>query len=71
VGTKGPLAPTPLTERIRAEYSEAPGLRLTLVQASRFLGLDAAMCERAFQELEQVGFLFRCPDGSYRHARHV
>jgi DNA-binding transcriptional regulator YhcF (GntR family) len=60
-----------LTERIRAEYSEAPGLRLTMGQASRFLGIDAMTCERAFQELEDVGFLCRRTDGSYQQTRRV
>jgi hypothetical protein len=58
-------------DRVRAEYCEAPGLRLTLEQASRFLGLDAEICERAFQELEKAGFLSRKPDGTYQHPGQV
>jgi hypothetical protein len=61
----------PLTARIRAEYSEMPGLRLTVEQASRFLGLDTRTCEEVFRELERDGFLSRCPDGRYQHGRHV
>jgi len=58
-----------LTQRIRAEYQEAPGLRLTVAQGTRFWGLDFATCEYAFETLEHTGFLSRCSDGSYRHAR--
>ena len=63
--------PASLTERILAEYSEAPGLRLTVMQACRFLGLDALTCERAFEELEHKGFLFRRSDGSYQHTQRT
>jgi hypothetical protein len=60
--------PTSLTNRIRAEYVEAPGLRLTVAQAARFWGLDSQVCEQLLRKLEQAGFLGRCPDGSYRHS---
>lgn len=63
------LSPACLTERIRAEYQEAPGLRLTVAQAARFWGLDPATCEQAFQKLEAAGFLVRRGDGSYQDAR--
>ena len=66
-----PTSPTSLaalTERIRAEYREAPGLRLTPAQAARFWGLDAVSCEDMFHALQQSGFLDRGPDGSYRFA---
>ena len=59
--------PTSLTRRIRAEYLEAPGLRLTVAQAARFWGLDCRVCQHALHELEGVGFLGQCADGSYRH----
>jgi DNA-binding IclR family transcriptional regulator len=62
-----PFSPSaPLAARVRAEYSEAPGLRLTLEQASRFLGIDPPTCERALEELEREGFLWRCADGRYQ-----
>ena len=64
---KAPVPVTrPLAARVRAEYSEAPGLRLTVEQASRFLGIDGPACERALQELEGEGFLWRCADGRYQ-----
>jgi Fic family protein len=58
-------APSLVNERIRNEYLEGPGLRLTVGQAARFLGLEPATCERALEELEQNGFLCRYADGSY------
>jgi Fic family protein len=61
--------PSFVRERIRSEYIEGPGLRLTVHQATRFLGLEPATCEQALQELEQKGFLCRYADGSYRRPR--
>ena len=55
-----------LADRIRAEYSEVPGLRLTVAQAARFWGIETTVCERALHELEQLGFLDR-RNGSYVH----
>lgn len=37
--------------RIKAEFSEMPGLRLTLPQAARVFGLDRTRCERLLYEL--------------------
>lgn len=54
-----------LLDRIRSEYREMPGLRLTLEQAARLWSLPHAICERLFAELEQQGFLRRLTDGAY------
>jgi DNA-binding GntR family transcriptional regulator len=56
-----------LADRIRAEYSEVPGMRLTVVQAARFWGIGMTVCERALYELEHVGFLDRYQNGSDTH----
>lgn len=48
-----------LVRRVRAEYVQMPGLRLTLNQAQRLFGLRADICLRILRELEQEGFL-RC-----------
>ena len=40
-----------LADRIRAEYSEVPGLRLTVAQAARFWGIETTVCERALHDL--------------------
>jgi hypothetical protein len=55
-----------LTLRVRAEYEETPGLRLTVAQAARFWCLDERKCEQVLDQLKAAGFLRRCPDGSYR-----
>ncbi len=38
---------TPLLQRVRAEYLEMPGLKLTAPQARRLWGLDCATCDAA------------------------
>jgi len=51
---------------MRAEFTEAPGLQLTIEQASRFMGVEPRICTRALRELERAGFLRRCSDGLYK-----
>jgi hypothetical protein len=69
-----PAKAPPLTEllgRIRGEYLEMPGLKLTLPQAQRLWGLDRAMCEAALAELEQHHFLRRTLGGAFVRAEHA
>jgi hypothetical protein len=54
-----------LVERIRAEYIEQPGLRLTEAQASRLWRLDEQQCRCALSELTGADFLKRSEDGRY------
>jgi hypothetical protein len=54
-----------LLARIRAEYREMPGLRLTLVQARRLWGLDIMTCASALSALQAAGFLHVTRDGAY------
>ncbi len=56
-----------LVQRIREEFEEAPGLRLTTTEAARFWGLDRATCERLLEELLLIGFLRQGPDQRYYH----
>ena len=56
-----------LVQRIREEFEEAPGLRLTTTEAARFWGLDCATCERLLTELLLIGFLRKGPDQRYYH----
>jgi hypothetical protein len=56
---------TDLLRRVRAEYREMPGLRLTLRQAQRLWDLDSTTCERALRMLEGTRFLRRTSDQSY------
>lgn len=51
--------------RIRGEYLEMPGLRLTLAQACRLWDIDAAMCSAAMADLLAERFLHRTHDGAY------
>ena len=45
--------------RIRNEYRENPGLRLTGPQAVRFWGLEPRTCNAILTELVATGFLRR------------
>jgi hypothetical protein len=51
--------------RIKGEYREMPGLRLTLHQAQRHFGVDAALCSLAFEQLTRNKFLIRGSDGHF------
>jgi len=53
-----------LLQRVRAEFNEMPGLRLTQAQAARLLGLDALSCQRVINALVGADFLKRMADGS-------
>lgn len=58
------LTPQLLT-RIRGEFSEMPGLQLTLAQARRLLNLDIMTCSAALAVLEAAGFLATNRDGAF------
>jgi len=49
--------------RVRSEFSEMPGLRLSLPQAARLWGFDQADCRHVIDTLEDSGFLRRAPNG--------
>jgi hypothetical protein len=53
-----------LLQRVRSEFNEMPGLRLTPAQAGRLLGLDAKSCQRVLSALVQSAFLRWAPDGT-------
>ena len=55
---------SPLIQRVRSEFTEMPGLRLTPAQAGRLLGLDAQSCQRVLNALVQCAFLRWTPDGT-------
>ena len=54
-----------LLERIRAEYCEMPGLRLTRHQMQRLCGIEQSMCQRVLDSLVEMNFLCVKPDGTY------
>ncbi len=51
--------------RVRGEYKEMPGLRLTTAQAQRLWGLDRAACDALLGALVEAKFLFRTRDGAF------
>jgi hypothetical protein len=57
-----------LLARIRAEYTEMPGLRLTLEQAQRLCGLEPAVCKALLDALVDAKFLCVKADGAYARA---
>ena len=54
--------------RIRAEYLEMPGLRLTLEQAQRLCGVERVLCKMALDVLVDERFLSVKPGGTYGRA---
>ena len=54
-----------LLARIRSEYREMPGLRLTLLQARRLWALDILTCSAALATLQAAGFLDTTRDGAF------
>lgn len=54
-----------LEDRVRGEFLEMPGLRLTPQQASRLWAIDRATSERLLAALTASGFLARTREGAY------
>lgn len=54
-----------LFTRIRGEYLEMPGLRLTLEQAQRLCGVERMLCRMVLDALVEAKFLSLTPDGHY------
>jgi hypothetical protein len=59
---------TSLLRRLRDEFTEMPGLRLSEKQVQRLFGVSAATAERALRALVSAGLLRALEDGSYRRA---
>jgi len=58
----------PAAERLRAEFLEMPGLRLTLRQAERLCGINARACKAILDALVEAKFLALRADGTYGRA---
>jgi hypothetical protein len=54
-----------ILRRVRGEYLEMPGLRLTRAQAQRLWGLDPQICTEILDALTADGFLCQRDDGMY------
>jgi hypothetical protein len=52
-----PLECRRIVARVRAEFSEMPGLQLTASQAARLWGLEMPLCLAVIDELVQSAFL--------------
>jgi hypothetical protein len=57
--------------RVRGEYIEMPGLRLTTAQAQRLWGLDRASCDALLGALVDAKFLARTRDGAFVRSEDV
>jgi len=60
-----------VVRRVRGEFMEMPGLRLTEPQARRLWGLDAASCSALLGALVDAKFLFRTRDGAFMRVEHA
>jgi hypothetical protein len=54
-----------VVRRVRGEYLEMPGLRLTPQQAQRLWRLDETSCDRVLGALVDARFLARTQDGAF------
>lgn len=57
-----------LVDRVKSEFLEMPGLRLTIDQAARLWALDHQTSRRILDRLTAAGFLLRTRDGAYLRA---
>jgi hypothetical protein len=55
-----------LVQRLREEFEETPGLRLTVREASRFWAVDEVTCGRVLMDLMTQGVLARGIDGRFQ-----
>jgi len=63
--TEGQRGLMEVVRRVRGEFLEMPGLRLTPEQARRLWRLDAAACEQVLGVLVDARFLARTSDGAF------
>ena len=54
-----------LIARVRAEYLEMPGMRLTIQQMQRLFGIEQTPCQAVLDSLVEARFLCMKPGGSY------
>jgi hypothetical protein len=46
-----------LVDRVKAEFNEMPGLRLTVPEATRLWGMERAICMTVVETLVRTSFL--------------
>lgn len=54
-----------VVNRLRAEYTEMPGLRLKVGQVQRLCGIEETMCQLVLDSLVHEKFLCAKSDGRY------
>ena len=54
-----------LARRVRNEFEEMPGLRLTFGQAKLLFGLEHGCCQRILHELATSGYLVQMKNGLF------
>jgi hypothetical protein len=54
-----------LVQRVRGEFREMPGLRLTFAQACRLWQMDSTTCAVVLERLTRDGVLLRTRQGHY------
>jgi hypothetical protein len=62
------LVPLEVLQRVRAEFLEMPGLRLTRAQARRLWALDEALCDAILATLVETRFLVHSGNVAFRRA---
>jgi len=65
------LSTDDVLRRVKGEFLEMPGLRLTEPQARRLWGLDAASCGALLRALVEAEFLFRTRDGAFMRVEYA
>jgi hypothetical protein len=60
-----PMQLESLLARVRGEYFEMPGLRVTFAQACRLWQVDVSTCEMLLDQLIREGFLWKTNNGFY------
>jgi hypothetical protein len=59
------VALTDVLDRVREEYREMPGLRLTPSQAQRLFQVEPSVCAAMLDALVRENFLSRSADGLF------
>jgi hypothetical protein len=57
-----------IVHRVREEFREMPGLRLTLPQATRLWGMEQHVCREVIDRLVAASFLRWTPSGAVTRA---
>jgi hypothetical protein len=65
------IADDQLLLRVRGEYTEMPGLHLTVAEASRLWQVDRRVCEALLTRLVEEQFLMRTPKGEFTQRREA